>query len=153
MGVTTDGRRELEGLIRELSRELGVEFAFLCERCVGEPERARTLVLCCACELLEPRTYDLAGTPCERVHRRGSAYHSHGVREIYPRDESLARWGVEAYLGVAVHGPTGDVLGHLGVMHAAPLADPSTIETRLRALAAQVAPLLVQQPAQTGSAN
>ncbi len=92
--------------------------------------------------LEEPGTYPLAGTPCERIYRRGVAYHSHRVAELYPDDLVLAEWGVESYLGVVIPSRDGQVVGHVGVLSDGPFPDPAGLERRLRSIAREIAAIV-----------
>ena len=102
------------GLVRTLAHDLEVRVAFVCE--LIDDISARTLALSVDDEFLENLEYKVAGTPCARVHQEGHVYHPSKITSIYPEDNLLKEWSVDSYMGVAVFGSRGKLLGHIGVM-------------------------------------
>ena len=62
-----------------------------------------------------------------------------GVRKLYPEDEILREFQVEAFIGHPLTDASGRVLGLLAVMHAKPLANPGQIQSVLQISAARAA--------------
>lgn len=147
MRVTRRPSTEFERMLLQLAEETGVRIAFICEPAEDAPGRARALAILHDGEFAEPYDYALEGTPCGRVYARGSLFHAHGLRSMYPGDAELESWGVDTYLGVAMVDKRGRMLGHVGVMNDEPLSDPAAVETRLRSLAKRVGKLLHERSA------
>ena len=55
--------------------------------------------------------------------REGSALYPRRLRDLFPRDPALRRWGAESYFGVALRGRAGVLLGELAIFHDEPLFD------------------------------
>ena len=137
--VPKDGFRSL---VRDLAEDLRVKVAFVCEVFGDERDQARTLALSVDGCFLEEMTYRLAGTPCARVCQRGVNYEAKNVARNYPEDTALADWAVDSYMGVAFFDSRERLIGHVGVMNDGPLDDPARVETRLRAAAQGLGPLV-----------
>ena len=117
------GEAFFRALVEGLVAALGVRHAFLAV--VEDPPaftRARTLAAAWDGAIAPNFTYQLSGTPCERVLAEGeAAFHNGGVARRFPRDAALVRRGIESYLGVPVRGRDGAALGLIVVMHDAPI--------------------------------
>ncbi|HED66924.1 MAG TPA: hypothetical protein ENJ09_15380 [Planctomycetes bacterium] len=143
-----DGLREaLTGLLHEL----GMRTAFVGQTCDEPAGCARTLVLLRDGELIDNLTYPIAGTPTAHIVEHGACFHSAGVSEMYPQDESLPFFGGESYFGVAVLDPSGRRIGHVGVLDDKPFADPKELETRLRRFANELVDWLAAPALSSGS--
>ena len=67
--------------------------------------------------------YAVAQTPCEAVIEERRLIHvPDRVIELYPDDPDLGRLGAVSYLGVPLLDTDGGMLGHLAVLHDAPMA-------------------------------
>ncbi|HSN90758.1 MAG TPA: ATP-binding protein [Anaeromyxobacteraceae bacterium] len=117
------GEAFFRALVEGLVAALDVRHAFLA--LAEDPPsftRARTLAAAWDGAIAPNFTYDLSGTPCERVLADGeAAFHNGGVAGRFPRDAALARRGIDAYLGVPVRGRDGTPLGLIVAMHGAPI--------------------------------
>ncbi|MBL0277190.1 MAG: PAS domain-containing protein, partial [Anaeromyxobacter sp.] len=131
--TTGTGQGFLEALVVNLTRSLGVKHALVGELSDEDPTRSRVLAVAWDGALGAPFTYLLDGTPCERALSAGElAYYPSGVADLFPRDEALARKGIQAYMGCPLLGPGGKRLGILVVLHDRPLeeaTEPRTILT------------------------
>ena len=85
-------------------------------------------------EPVENMLYDLAGTPCEEV--------LHHEVCLVPRDVQtrfagafFVRHGIVSYLGTAVFGADGEILGVVSLMHSRELLRPELFEAILRLVA------------------
>ncbi len=138
--TTGSGQEFLEALVVNLPRSLGVKHALVGELTDDDPTCARVLAACWDGRLGAPFTYLLDGTPCERVLAAGElAYYPSGVADAFPRDEALARKGIQAYLGCPLLSPQGHRLGILVVLHDRPLDEATEPATILRLFAARAA--------------
>ena len=140
-GLGGQDERGVREILRELKTELDVKVAFVCEPVPGHAELARVVACWIDDEFQTGHVYEVAGTPCGRVYEHGSTYHSHGVTAMYPDDKLLVAWGVEAYLGIAIHDADDRLSGHVGVMDEKALAHPARVETALRKVAHEISNL------------
>ncbi|MGE5624096.1 MAG: EAL domain-containing protein [Bacillota bacterium] len=104
-------------LVRSLADTLDTEYAFITQRLPEDRTRLRLVagwhVNHTAGGFSE---FDLAGTPAERVLAEGRLWIEDDAATAYPEDRWLRKHGVRAYCAVAIAGPGGEVMGHLGVM-------------------------------------
>jgi PAS domain S-box-containing protein len=128
--ATATGEEFLQTLVQNLARTLRSAYAFVAEF-ADRPTRVRTLAYWGRGGLLDNVEFDLAGTPCEDVVRGKTCHHPHGVQERFPGDTGLAEIGIESYLGVPLVERGGEILGHLAILHTAPMPDDAR---RLRIL-------------------
>jgi PAS domain S-box-containing protein len=109
-------------LVRHLAKAVGAHYAFVAEFASPETStRARTIALWTRDRIGENFEWTLAGTPCEDVVQGKLCHHPSGVRQEFPEDELLRKWGIESYLGVPLYDPEGKVIGHLAVFDDGPM--------------------------------
>ena len=131
------GEEFFPSLVRHLAAALQVRYAFVSEVHPTVPKRLRLLTMWDGCGFAEPFEYDVTGTPCEKVFAEGLAHYPSGVRETFPEDRWLQDNGIESYLAVPLSDREGNPIGHLGVMHDAPMQDDVPRESILRVFAAR----------------
>jgi formate hydrogenlyase transcriptional activator len=124
-------------LVRHLASALGVQHAFVAECTDPRKSRVRTLAFWSGQSLASNVEYDLAGTPCEAVIGGASAVHKDDVQTRFPQDRDLATLGARSYLGLPLVAASGEILGHLAVLDAAPLRDDEVTTAVLRTFAAR----------------
>jgi formate hydrogenlyase transcriptional activator len=124
-------------LVRHLAGALGVQHAFVAECTDLRKSRVRTLAFWSGQSLAENVEYDLAGTPCEAVIGGATAVHKDDVQTRFPQDQDLATLGARSYLGLPLLAASGEILGHLAVLDAAPLRDDEVTTAVLRTFAAR----------------
>ena len=147
------GETFFQSLAKHISEALQVEYAYVCEVC--EPGCCGRTV-CCARTIAsyvngaaaENVEYDLAGTPCEQVLRRGMAAYAHGVQKLFPEDVVLVELGAESYLGVCLKDSVGKVLGLMAVLSRRPLVNVENAESLLNILAARTSAELERKQAE-----
>ena len=124
-------------LVRHLASALGVRHAFVAECTDLRKSRVRTLAFWSGESLANNVEYDLAGTPCEAVIGGATALHKDDVHTRFPQDRDLATLGARSYLGLPLVATSGEILGHLAVLDAAPLRDDEMTTAVLRAFASR----------------
>src|SRR5262249_11488187 len=102
-----------QSLARHLASATGTRYAFVAE--FEPPNLARTVGFWARDRIVDNIEWDLRGTPCEDVVRGEMCHHPTGVKDLFPADRPLVEMGIESYLGVPLHGPSGETLGHLAV--------------------------------------
>ncbi|MBH9576793.1 EAL domain-containing protein [Inhella proteolytica] len=119
------GSEFLSSLAKELADVLGVEYAMVSTLDDAEFSQASTLTVV-HCGQSEPNfQYDLEGSPCASVLRKGVCVYPSGVQALFPMDAALRQMQLECYAGIPLHTRTGMPIGVLAVFGNRPLADPA----------------------------
>ncbi len=133
----TLGEEFFPSVVQNLATALNVQVAFVAEVHPTIPKRSRLLAIWDGSGFAEPFEYDITGTPCEDVATKDPAYYPSGVRDTFPQDRWLQDRGIESYLAVPLNDRDGNPIGHLGVMHPAPMLADLPRESILRVFAAR----------------
>jgi PAS domain S-box-containing protein len=137
-GSSLPGGEALFGeLVLRLARTLRVKLAAVAETVAQG--RMRTLARCVDGRLAANTEYDLEGTPCDGVLDGSVCHVRSGVAERYPADAGLREIGAESYVGVAMHGSSGRVLGLVHAIHDRPLDEALRPEAVVQVFAARAA--------------
>ena len=121
-----------------LSPAIGVRYAFVGELVEGKTGLVRTLAVWAGHEYGENVSYEIQGTPCERVLSQGvSCFYPHGVQQQFPTDAFLSTIRAESYYGLPLLDRRGRVLGLLAVMHDQPFSLLPGMEEMLIVFAAR----------------
>jgi len=127
-------------LVRSLAAALDTEYAFITSRIPEDPKRLKLLagwhVNHTAGGLGE---IDIPGTPAERVIAEGRLWIEDEAATAFPEDRWLRKHGVRAYCAVAIAGPDGQSIGHLGIMSRQPFQANDELFDALKLLAARCA--------------
>jgi len=143
--TATVGADFFRPLVQYLASALQVRFAFVSEVCGSEGTRARTLAWWDGSAFGEPFEYVLASTPCEKVFAEDGVYYPADVQGHFPEDIWLREKNIHAYLAVPIRDTSGRYIGHLGLMHDAPLVDGLPREPVLRVFAPRAGAELERQ--------
>jgi len=119
------GKDFFMSLVRHVAAALHVRVAFVTE-CVAESKSTvRTLAFWNGGDFGENIEYDLKPTPCLAVVAAGEVgFHPRNLQGLFPGDTYLPGLRAESFLGVPVHDPRGEVVGHLAVMDDKPMEEP-----------------------------
>jgi formate hydrogenlyase transcriptional activator len=110
-------------LVRHVALALGFRYSFVAE-CIDDTKtRVRTLAFWNGEAIGDNVSYLLSGTPCAKVIDGGACSYPDHLQSLFPEDKDLATLKVESYLGVPLHGSSGDIVGHLVVMDDKPMAN------------------------------
>jgi diguanylate cyclase (GGDEF)-like protein/PAS domain S-box-containing protein len=127
-------------LVRSLAAALDTEYAFITSRAPEDPDRLKLVagwhVNHAAGGLGE---IDVPGSPAERVMAEGRLWIEDEAATAFPEDRWLRKHGVRAYCGVAIAGPDGQSIGHLGIMSRQPFQANDELFDTLKLLAARCA--------------
>jgi len=115
------GAEFFAALVENLAKALGTAGAWVTEY-VPEHDRLNALAFRLFDGWLEGFTAQVSGTPCEVAIRERRLLHiPERLLDLYPNDERMGAVGAVSYMGVPLIGADGAVMGHLAVMHVAPL--------------------------------
>jgi PAS domain S-box-containing protein len=115
------GEAFFDELVKHLARALGTKCAWVTEWRDRE-RRLRALSFWVSDGYHGDYEYAVANTPCEAViDNRDLICVPDRVIELYPDDPDLAPLGAVSYMGVPLLDTDGHILGHLAVLHDAPL--------------------------------
>ncbi|MCW5623374.1 MAG: EAL domain-containing protein [Burkholderiales bacterium] len=132
------GERFFDTLCSELSQALGVDVVYVGEL-TADGASVETISVHAHGQRIDNFSYSTAGTPCAVALRTGMCMYPEGVHRQFPDDRYLVEMGAEGYLGAQLVASTGEVLGLLVAVHAAPIADPKFGEMLLRIFAVRAA--------------
>ena len=93
-------------------------------------------------------TYSLAGTPCEAVIAGEICHHPRGIQALFPDDHDLAALDADGYLGVPLIGSSGEVVGHIALIHDRPLIPEAQDVAVLKIFASRAGTELERQRAE-----
>ena len=115
------GEAFFDQLVRHLSRAVGTKCAWVTEW-LPNKRRLRALSFWVDDEDQGDYEYDVGGTPCEPVIGNRELVHvPERLIELFPDDPDLEPLSAVSYLGIPLMDLDGELLGHLAVMHDAPL--------------------------------
>src|SRR5262249_6960149 len=113
------GDEFFRSLARHAARALGARYAFAAET-LTEME-SRSLAYWEGTGFGEGFSYRFPGTPCQRVAQGNVCFTSTNLQRLFPEDLWLQQIGVDSYVGVPMRNAAGKVLGHIAVLHTAPM--------------------------------
>lgn len=147
-----DARRAFQSLADSLSRDIGDDFfmhlvdrlavilnadAMMIATPVADGSRLRSMVLMADGKHQPDIEYEAAGTPCRDALDGGACIYPENVCSAFPDDVLLRDFGAEAYAGVAMRGPEGELHGVLVALHRHRLHQRRLVEEVLRIAAAR----------------
>ncbi|MEM9817644.1 MAG: PAS domain S-box protein [Cyanobacteria bacterium P01_D01_bin.6] len=149
-GTATTGRDFFQALVYHLARALRVAAAFVTER-VGD----ESYVLAFSMNDAPQPTFSYmpVNTPCEFILSEGRYYCEAGVQKEFPGNAFLVDWQTEGYLGIALHGSQGEVLGTLCIFSQEPLINSERAENLMQVFAARAVAELERKQAEQALQN
>lgn len=132
-------------MTKSLANALGTRYVFISETPREDSSMIGTACLISDGELAENFSYDLKGTPCEKVYELGIAVYPSGVAAMFPEDPWLEEHNIESYMGVALYGQDGAAIGHIGALDDKPLDDLTYKEAIFKLFATRVSAELRRQ--------
>ena len=126
-------------LVRQLALSQGTRYALIAKIDQNDPATAHTVAMWNGGEYAENFSYRIEDTPCERVRSQGSRFFPRDMRNLFPRDQMLARMGVESYWGAPLIDSNGKVIGILAVMDVEPMEEKSESFSLLKIFSARAA--------------
>ncbi|MBI3571271.1 MAG: EAL domain-containing protein [Gammaproteobacteria bacterium] len=143
------GQEFFQQLVLYLVKALEVDYAFVGEVSPHDARIIQTLAFCDHGKLADNIEYQLVPeTACGSVECKTVCDFPEGVRKLYPEDEILSEFNVEAFIAHPLYDVAGNVLGLLTVMHSRPIADRKQIRSILQICAVRAAMELERQRAE-----
>ncbi|MFQ5343625.1 MAG: PAS domain S-box protein, partial [Anaerolineae bacterium] len=142
------GEEFLRSLVKHLASILQTRFAFISRVVDPEGKRVALTAFWEGADYGECFEYDIEGTPCEQVVNKNLAFFPCGVQELFPDDLWLKEAGIVSYLAIPLFDSVGNALGHLGVMHDAPMQESYLARSTLEIFAARAVAELERKRAQ-----
>ncbi len=140
LGVSsTTGEEFLRSLLKQLSKALANNFAFLVEltKTPTGTNRAGTLTVAEQGSVRSVCPYDLAHSACADVLAKGTRTHLAQVRTLYPEDVLLLDLSAESFVAVPLTDHRGEPVGIIGVLDRHALTETQIIESTLQIFAAR----------------
>ena len=138
LGVsTTTGEEFLRSLLKQLSKALANDFAFLVELGKSGPPAAATLTVAEQGSIRTVCPYELTDSACAEVLARGTRTHCAGVRGLFPEDVLLLDLAAESFVAVPLTDHRGQPVGFIGILDRHALAETQIIESTLQIFAAR----------------
>ena len=110
-------------LVKELAGALNTYGALVADY-VSERSQLRPRAYWLGDRWVEPGPYDIAGTPCEGVIRRGELFQIRDrVIDHYPQNSFLRDYDLVSYTGMPFRDASGTIIGHLAVLDSKPVPD------------------------------
>jgi PAS domain S-box-containing protein len=120
---TETGEDFFDALVKHLARAMSTKCAWVTEW-LSEERRLRALSFWAGDDYIRDFEYAVADTPCEPViENRRLILVPDRLLELYPHDPDLKPFGAVSYMGVPLLDTDGQILGHLAVLHDAPLSE------------------------------
>ena len=132
------GQEFFSSLVLNLSRTLGVDYAFVAEL-VADGTDLRMIAVAIDSKVADPITYRMADTPCERVVGSSLCWYPSGIQRRFPNDELLVAMGAEGYAGVPLIDAGGQPLGLVAILHRGELPRERAAEAALEIYAVRAA--------------
>jgi len=131
-------------LARQLAHSLAVDHIVISE---FDGWAMHSLVYWSQGEVQPNFDYPIFQTPCAQTVEQGFYSCPAGLRAAFPGSPELGVFQAEAYLGVALLGSQGNVLGGICAVHSQPMRNPENAAKLLRILAARASAELERQHA------
>ncbi|MBW2690959.1 MAG: hypothetical protein JRC99_13700, partial [Deltaproteobacteria bacterium] len=109
----TTGIAFFASLVQYLSKVLDMDHAMIGIFDEQEEGKVQTVAVSSYGRSQENFSYDLAGTPCDKVTRQGMCLYPKNVAQLFPEDSMLLSMGVESYIGTLLNDSSGTPIGLL----------------------------------------
>jgi len=133
---------EGEPLFRELARylatSLGVDGAFIATLDEQQPGQMQVRAFHLDGATRENFSYEVRGTPCEKVVGHGFRHYPARLTDLFPGDSDFRDLGFDSYAGYPLADAAGRPVGLIAVVSRHPLEQPTFVESVMRIFAARV---------------
>ena len=135
------GEAFFRSLVKHLATALKIDYAFVNQRIDEQSTLLCTLAFWAHDKIAKNFTYDIVGTPCEKVIDNNKIqFYPTGLKKHFPDNQMLIDIGADSYLGVPLVDSSGQPIGLMGVIHHSPMpGHPETLLAILQIFAARAA--------------
>ncbi|HKJ05272.1 MAG TPA: response regulator [Geopsychrobacteraceae bacterium] len=134
--LTDTGGDFFVNLLENLSIVLSVDYAFVGRIDQDDPGTVNSFIAFAHGEKIDNFSYQLAGTPCEKVlESRSVCSFPQDVQELFSESSLLVEMGVEAYVGTPLWRSDGVAVGMMVVFYSHTCEDSSLAENLLKIFA------------------
>ena len=145
------GQEFFSSLVLNLSRTLGVDYAFVAELMPDSgdgQEHLRMIAVAIDGAIAEPIVYAMNDTPCQTVVGSSLCWFPSDVQRLYPRDELLVSMGVQSYAGTPLRDSADRPIGLLTIMNRGEMPRRRAEEAALEVYAVRAAAELERRHAE-----
>jgi PAS domain S-box-containing protein len=125
--------------VTSLIQALGADVAMLGRFPEQDTSKVATLAFFAGDQKLENITFPLSGTPCEFVVIGETYLFERDIQAIFPQDQMLVDFGLQACAGVPLLDSKGQQLGLIAVNFKTRIENPALVDSTLRIFAARAA--------------
>ena len=136
---TTTGEEFLRTLLKQLSKALRNDYAFLVELVGNRQDTACSLAVAEQGNIRTTGVYDLTHTACAEVLSKGYRVHLASARNSFPEDTMLQDLAAEGFVATPLVDHKGRPVGVIGMIDRKPLGETRIIESTLQIFAARAA--------------
>ncbi|MDD5070206.1 MAG: PAS domain S-box protein [Candidatus Omnitrophica bacterium] len=126
------GKGFYENLVKNLVKNINVDFAFVSELDNLNKKKATTLAVCARGKIRPNFSYNLDDTPCGEIFVSGDCCYGSGVAGLFPNDNFSRINKIEGYIGIALKDSQAKVVGFIVVLSSKPIDEVSVIKTVLQ---------------------
>ena len=119
-------------LVLNLTKALGMDYAFVGEVTDASCSAIRTVALSARGKIADNFVYALPGTPCENVVGKELCFHIRDVQRLFPDDRLLVEMGIESYVGSPLFDSRGKPIGIMVLLDGKPLGDAEHVKAILK---------------------
>jgi len=146
MGVSAaTGKEFVRSLVKQLSKALQSDFAFVVETVKKGDESVCSLIIAEHGNIRSKINYKLAATPFEEVLKKGYRAYADDVRDRFPNDEVLQELEVKSFVAMPLVDHKGRAVGVMGVLDRKPMENIEIAESTLQIFAARAAAEIERQ--------
>lgn len=131
----TQGMEFLPALANYLGRLLNADYVLI-DKLGKELVTAETVGLFVRGSLQDNFSYELKGTPCERVVGNEPCIFASDIQQLFPDDHLLVEMDAQSYVGIPFWDSRGDPIGIIAVLNKQPMQNAERIKSLLQLVAA-----------------
>jgi PAS domain S-box-containing protein len=142
------GEAFFRSLMQYLVKTLAADYAFVGEMSPEHDNMIRTVAFYADGQIAPNFAYDLRDTPCQNVTSGTLCVYPDRIQSRFPHDRSLAKMGIEGYVGTPLCDSQGRVIGLMVMLSRRPLEHPELCVSTLRIFATRAAAELERKQAE-----
>ncbi|OKH39800.1 hypothetical protein NIES2119_05545 [[Phormidium ambiguum] IAM M-71] len=126
------GEAFFKSCVQYLAQVLEVRYAFIAEFVDSEKLLVRTLAVWAGNDFGDNFTYNLLGSPCEKVNTQNDlCIYPNSVQSLFLENNNLVTLQAESYAGVPIVDANGNTLGLLAVLDTKPMAEEIAMQSAI----------------------